>query len=77
MVRSRSSQRGFSLATRALEEDLVVSEVTTTDPKESFYQLALTKTGVGFTCSFYGQSVIRFEVEPGIGIKYNNEKPIR
>jgi hypothetical protein len=67
--------RQFSIAAKALDQDLIVDEVASTDPKESFYQLALTSEGVGFTCSFYGQSVIRFEVEPGVGIK--NDKPIK
>jgi hypothetical protein len=63
-----SKFRGFALTAKTLDGDLWVASKSETDPKSSFYQVVLTSKGVGFSSSFYGQSVIRFEVEPGVDI---------
>ncbi len=68
-----SKFRGFAITAKTLDGDIWVASKSETDPKSSFYQVVLTSKGVGFSSSFYGQTVIRFEVEPGVDI--SNLKP--
>jgi hypothetical protein len=75
-VTSSSTEKSyFSIAARPLSDQTFQhSEISTDSPAQAYYRIALNTEGIGFSCSFYGNSVIRFEVEPGIAIKESTER---
>jgi hypothetical protein len=60
--------RYYGITSASLDGGLWHSEISSADANKSFFQLAVAKNGVGFSCSFFGNAVMRFEVEPGIAI---------
>jgi hypothetical protein len=60
----------YSLAAKTLGSDEWTDETPiVTENRTSWYQVALAPDGRAMSCSFYGNSVIMFDVIPGIGIR--------
>ncbi|MEY4632343.1 MAG: hypothetical protein RIQ81_2463 [Pseudomonadota bacterium] len=68
LVNWTRSQVYFAVAAKTLGNDYWHSEKGSADPYESYYQMAVTKTGRMAACSFYGSKVILFDVLPGAAI---------
>lgn len=62
------SQVYFGIAAKPLGDNYWSPEMGSTDPMDSFYQFAVTSSGRGATCSYYGNQVILFDVMPGAAI---------
>lgn len=71
--RSRADVR-FGLATKVIGDNFWYAEKTVSDPKKSYYQLAVNSRGKGFTLSVYGNAVIPLDVQPAAAITVG--KPI-
>jgi len=68
-----AAHRHFSLAAKSLQSSSNWFElVTTADTTTSYYQFALASDGIGYSCSFYGNAVIPFQVVPGNSITILN-----
>ena len=62
------SQVYFSIAAKVVGEEIWHTELISTDPFVSYYQLAVNSKGRGIACSFYGNALIVFDVAPGTAI---------
>lgn len=62
------SQVYFGIAAKPLGDDYWSPEFGSSDPMDSFFQFAVSSTGRGATCSYYGNQVILFDVMPGTAI---------
>lgn len=68
LVNWARSQVYFGVAAKSLGHDYWSSELGSSDPYNSYFQIAVTPTGRAAVCSFYGNKVILFDVLPGTAI---------
>lgn len=68
LVYFRADQRRYSIFGKTLDSNFWANELKTTDPADSFFEIAVNPRGVAMACSFYGNAVIRLEVSPGTDI---------
>ena len=70
LVNWTRSETYFSVVAATLgSSDLWFAETTNnTDPLESWYQVAVDHDGHAMSLSFYGNAVMLFDVQPGVGI---------
>ncbi len=68
LVNWTRSQVYFALSAKTLGSDYWHSEKGSSDPYESYFQMAVNKNGRMAACSFYGSKVILFDVLPGAAI---------
>ena len=69
LVNWSRSQVYFGVAAKSLGNQYWSAEIGTPDPYNSYYQIAVTAKGRAAVCSFYGNKVILFDVQPGTAIK--------
>ena len=62
----------FSIAAKVIDDNFWFDEFASTSGFDSFFSLAVTDQGRGMACSFYGSSLIMFDVAPGTAIKEIN-----
>jgi len=62
------SQAYYSLAAKVVGEEFWHNEIISTDPFVSYFQVTVNSNGRGIACSFYGNAVILFDVQPGTAI---------
>lgn len=65
-------QAYFSIAAKVIGDNFWFDEYASTSGFDSFYSLAVTDEGRGLACSFYGSSLIMFDVAPGTAIREIN-----
>lgn len=69
LVYWKPDQRRFSIAAKTLDQgEGWLSEIKSTDHRQSYLEVAMNARGKALSCSFYGNNVLLLDVKPGTAI---------